>query len=734
MKKVLLTLTMMVLATIGYAQAPLDFEDGGNGANWTWTTFENDSNPALEFMDNPDKSGANTSNKVAKFTALATGAPWAGTTGRNGSTFLLNDNNRTIKIMVWKSVISDVGIKLETASGWAQPEIKVANTKVNEWEELTFDFSDHPNPPGEEFNGISLFPDFRNGRSENVIYLDNLTFSAVEGGGGGGEEPGGSSAYCNTTVTHFGIAAETASAVKLSIGNRDESSMFVSVESADSDPVDLLIVNNSSGPITGSPAVSEPVIENGKYTIILTWNEAPPAEVVLNVLWSKVSNPGNWMLSQQDVTVAFNATCGEGGGGTGETAPTMVAPFPQFSPDSVLSLYGEGYTPIEGVDFPDWGQSTVLTFEKLDDGNGGQNEMMVLTDLDYQGIQFATPLDITSMGFLHMHVWTANSTSFNVYLISTGPVERPYPVKVPTQGWAEVIVPLTIFDGVNLADVIQMKFDGNGTVYIDNLLFFRDATLVIDTPETEPSVAAPTPTVAATDVISVFSDAYTDLDGTNFNPGWGQATVTSEIEIEGNKTLSMRGLNYQGIELSGNVDVSAMTHLHLNYWTANSTTLKVFIISPGPVETPYTLTVPTEGWGGVDIALSEFAPVDLANVFQFKFEGNGDVFLDNIYFHKGEVVSVENTLEVATDFVLAQNYPNPFNPSTTISFTVANSADVKIEVFTIMGQKVATLTDGFKHSGSHTVSFDASKLASGTYMYRLTSGSTSIVRSMMLIK
>jgi hypothetical protein len=67
--------------------------------------------------------------------------------------------------------------------------------------------------------------------------------------------------------------------------------------------------------------------------------------------------------------------------------------------------------------------------------------------------------------------------------------------------------------------------------------------------------------------------------------------------------------------------------------------VKVYIISPGPVETPYVLTVPTNGsWTSIDIPLSAFAPVNLANVFQMKFDsGNGSsdvVFLDNIYFHK----------------------------------------------------------------------------------------------------
>jgi hypothetical protein len=83
--------------------------------------------------------------------------------GADLGTFVLDETNNQIKIMVWKSVISDVGIKLVASSGWAQPEIKVANTLVNQWEELTFDFSDYINPPDPELgmlDQIVIFPDF----------------------------------------------------------------------------------------------------------------------------------------------------------------------------------------------------------------------------------------------------------------------------------------------------------------------------------------------------------------------------------------------------------------------------------------------------------------------------------------------------------------------------------------------------------------------------------------------
>jgi hypothetical protein len=161
---------------------PIDFETSGHGANWTWNVFENDSNPPLEFVANPNSSGINTSATVAKITALQSGNPWAGTEtahGEMGITWDLSASNDIIKIMVYKTVISDVGIKLVNPSGGAQVEIKVANTVINAWEELTFDFSSrigNGQDGSTNIDQIVVFPDFNARTSDNVIYFDNITF------------------------------------------------------------------------------------------------------------------------------------------------------------------------------------------------------------------------------------------------------------------------------------------------------------------------------------------------------------------------------------------------------------------------------------------------------------------------------------------------------------------------------------------------------------------------------
>ena len=77
-KKLTLALFIFLSFTAAAQNVPINFEAGGNGATWTWTPFENFSNPAIQIVANPDASGINTSSTVLKMVALQAGQPWAG--------------------------------------------------------------------------------------------------------------------------------------------------------------------------------------------------------------------------------------------------------------------------------------------------------------------------------------------------------------------------------------------------------------------------------------------------------------------------------------------------------------------------------------------------------------------------------------------------------------------------------------------------------------------------------
>ena len=83
---------------------------------------------------------------------------------------------------------------------------------------------------------------------------------------------------------------------------------------------------------------------------------------------------------------------------------------------------------------------------------------------------------------------------------------------------------------------------------------------------------------------------------------------------------------------------------------------------------------------------------------------------------------------------LGANYPNPFNPTTSIEYGLDYQAKVRLDVFDMLGRRVATLVDGVQQAATYTVAFDASHLASGMYIYRLQTQAQSITRSMLLIK
>ena len=96
-------------------------------------------------------------------------------------------------------------------------------------------------------------------------------------------------------------------------------------------------------------------------------------------------------------------------------------------------------------------------------------------------------------------------------------------------------------------------------------------------------------------------------------------------------------------------------------------------------------------------------------------------------------VETSNDL-IVEDFVLEQNYPNPFNPSTRIEFTVVKRSNVSLSVFNLLGQKVADLVNENMEPGHYNVSFDASSLSSGVYLYQLKTDGTTIVKKMQLLK
>jgi hypothetical protein len=113
----------------------------------------------------------------------------------------------------------------------------------------------------------------------------------------------------------------------------------------------------------------------------------------------------------------------------------------------------------------------------------------------------------------------------------------------------------------------------------------------------------------------------------------------------------------------------------------------------------------------------------------------GNYSVDFVQLVKEDIIlSVSGPEILPEGYVLGQNYPNPFNPSTNIRFSLGKASKVKLSVFNLLGQKVATLIDGNLVAGPYSIQFEAQNLSSGVYFYRLEAGDVVMSKRMLLLK
>ena len=251
--------------------------------------------------------------------------------------------------------------------------------------------------------------------------------------------------------------------------------------------------------------------------------------------------------------------------------PQSPAPTPMEAADDVISLFSNAYQN-EPVDFYNgfWEFST--TGSEIIQVAG--DDILRYTMLNFVGIQFTTPtINISDMTHVHLDIWTPNATnlpnSFKVLLVDLGPdgtfdggdntsheLSFTSPL-LQSESWVSIDIPLSSFAGLttknNLAQVVLSGDLPN--VFMDNLYFYKGETTV---DPTEPATAAPTPSQNGSNVISVFSDSYTNVAGSDFYPDWGQGNIVTEESLFGNNTLKYTNLDYQGVQFAGSIDASEM--------------------------------------------------------------------------------------------------------------------------------------------------------------------------------
>jgi len=192
------------------------------------------------------------------------------------------------------------------------------------------------------------------------------------------------------------------------------------------------------------------------------------------------------------------------------------------------------------------------------------------------------------------------------------------------------------------------------------------------------------------DVISIFSDVYTDIAGTDFYPNWGQNTQYNAFDLNGDAILQYTNLNYQGIVIGSEIDASSMETLNIDVWTPDATSIDIYPLPNGvkPADERFVAKdLKPNSWTTINIPMSDFTnqglPIDKLKAF--KFEGSGTVFIDNIYFYKAPSslgIDDQNQLDISI-------YPNPTNDKL---FIQGLSSSSRVSIYNVLGKLVLSQT------------------------------------------
>jgi xylan 1,4-beta-xylosidase len=242
----------------------------------------------------------------------------------------------------------------------------------------------------------------------------------------------------------------------------------------------------------------------------------------------------------------------------------------------------------------------------------------------------------------------------------------------------------------------------------------------------------------------IYRDAYTEIlaecpanqYGTS-RRNTSQGYVLSNIHVDD-------WALYAGVEFGGNADYpKAPDSFAVIASSANSGGIvEVWLDSIDTGNKIAECNISSTGdWEIFDVFTSDMDSVSGRHDVYLKFTGDGTEELFRIQWLKfliegDSLASIEepSTSQIPKNFVLEQNYPNPFTLSTTIRFGVPKNSFLSLKVYNPLGQEVAVIAEREFSSGVHSVTFDASHLAAGMYFYRLTAGSFTDTKKLLLVK
>jgi hypothetical protein len=334
---------------------------------------------------------------------------------------------------------------------------------------------------------------------------------------------------------------------------------------------------------------------------------------------------------------------------------SAAPPVATCAPANVISLFSNSYTnrPVSTWLTP-WSAAPVT----LTDVQISGNDAKLYQDVTFLGIETtgANLINATAMTHFKIDVWSSNATQFRIKLVDFGAngnfgggddTESELTFNAPALNtWVTYNIPLSSFTGLtsraNLAQYILSAMPNTiADFYIDNMLFTSCLP-------SAPTMAAPTPTCAAANVISMFSNAYTNVPVNTWRTPWSSALLT-DIQIAGNDTKLYTNLDFVGVETVGPnlINATNMQFFHVDIWTPNMTTIRVKLVDFGPnrnfgggddSEHEVILNCTSlSGWNSFHIPLSGFTNLrSRAQIAQLIFSGlptgTSTLYVDNVYF------------------------------------------------------------------------------------------------------
>ncbi len=676
-------------------------------------TFQTDPGSAIvgdgatySYIDNPDTSGINPSCKVGEIVRDPS-LPFANNQIEVNTKFDFNANSG-FKLKVWAPAVgTNVLVKLEdkTDSG-INTEVGAVTTTANAWEELTFDF---PGSESGKYDKIVLFFDITTNSGE-TYYIDDFALYGT-GGGGGGTPATFPLDFEDGLLFFNAFEGATVAVIDNPQTTGNPSSKVLELGKPSGAP---FFAGINSDPALNGPSID---LANGLAFSMKIWSPKAGINVRMRLEQEPgVTNPPAYEIFQtvananEWVTVTFDfsttpATSGDvytrmvlntdwdtdpaGGetyyiddivqetpsGGGGPIAPTAGPAAPTQNSADVISIFSDSYTDVPNSGFNNYGSAA---FEQVDLGGNAALKYTFVAGGggNFQVIELGggNQIDAAAAGMTNFRfdLWFPNevdgSSAFLMKVVDIPGAASEGAINIGAsstpamaQGsWLSFDIPITELQANGLAgysNIQQVVIDlvNAGEVYIDNIYFYKPAG---GGGPIAPTAGPAAPTQNSADVISIFSDSYTDVPNSGFN-NYGSAAF-EQVDLGGNAALKYTfvaggGGNFQVIELGGGNQIDAaaagMTNFRFDLWFPNevdgsSAFLMKVVDIPGAasegainIGASSTPAMAQGSWLSFDIPITELQANGLAgysNIQQVVIDlvNAGEVYIDNLYFYK----------------------------------------------------------------------------------------------------